>query len=85
MARGLPFRDAHEVTGRIVRDLVDRGRDFSSLSLGDWRRYHQLFDDGILKVITPEAAVRARLTPQSTHPDAVARALGELRAWLRAG
>jgi argininosuccinate lyase len=48
-----------------------------------WRRYHPLFDDGILKAITPDAAVRARRTPQSTHPDAVARAIAELEAWLQ--
>ena len=83
VARGLPFRDAHEVTGRIVRDLVTAGRDFASLSTDEWRRYHTLFDETIREAITPEAAVRARRTPQSTHPDAVARALEELDTWLR--
>jgi argininosuccinate lyase len=83
VSRGLPFRDAHEVTGRIVRDLVADGRDFASLPMDAWRRYHPLFDDGILKAITPDAAVRARRTPQSTHPDAVARAIAELEAWLQ--
>jgi argininosuccinate lyase len=82
VGRGLPFRLAHEVTGRIVRDLVAAGQDFSSLALDDWRRYHALFDEGVLKAITPEAAVAARRTPQSTHPDAVARALAEINDWL---
>ncbi len=82
VGRGLPFRLAHEVTGRIVRDLVAAGHDFSSLTLDDWRRYHELFDEGVVKAITPEAAVSARRTPQSTHPDAVARALAEVNDWL---
>jgi argininosuccinate lyase len=82
VGRGLPFRLAHEVTGRIVRDLVAAGQDFSSLAIDDWRRYHALFDEGVLKAITPEAAVAARRTPQSTHPDAVARALAEIYDWL---
>ena len=82
VGRGMPFRTAHEVTGRIVRDLHAGGRDFSSLSLDDWRGYDPAFEDGIFRAITPEAAVAARLTPQSTNPDAVARALAELRAWL---
>ncbi len=84
VGRGLPFRVAHEVTGRIVRDLYEAGRDFSSLSLADWRRYHELFDIDVLKAITPEAAVTARKTPQSTNPDAVARALEEMKGWLEA-
>jgi argininosuccinate lyase len=84
VGRGLPFRTAHEVTGRIVRDLTLVGRDFSSLSLEDWRRYDPRFDEGIFRAITPEAAVAARRTPQSTSPDAVAAALADTLAWLRA-
>jgi len=82
VGRGMPFRTAHEVTGRIVRDLDKAGRDFSSLSLADWRAYHDLFDDRIFAAITPEAAVAARRTPQSTNPAAVAAALADVRAWL---
>ena len=82
VGRGVPFRTAHEVTGRIVRDLHAAGRDFSSLSLEDWRGYDTVFDAGVFAAITPEAAVAARLTPQSTNPDAVARALADVRTWL---
>src|SRR5262245_3931451 len=56
VGRGVPFRTAHEITGRIVRDLVDRGRDFQSLTVDDWRRYDDRFEAGVLKAITPEAA-----------------------------
>ena len=82
VGRGMPFRTAHEVTGHIVRDLYTGGKDFGTLSLADWRQYHESFDEGIFKVITPEAAVAARRTPQSTNPRAVANALAELRRWL---
>ena len=82
VGRGLPFRTAHEVTGRIVRDLYDAGKDFSALGLDDWRRYHEKFDEEIFKAITPEAAVAARRTPQSTSPAAVAAQLADTRAWL---
>ncbi len=82
VGRGVPFRTAHEVTGRIVRDLHASGRDFSSLTMEDWRRYDARFDADIVDAITPEAAVAARRTPQSTNPQAVAAALAETRAWL---
>ena len=68
VSRGVPFRTAHEVTGRIVRDLHAAGRDFSSLTLDDWRRYDARFDDGIVQAITPEAAVAARRTPAVDEP-----------------
>jgi argininosuccinate lyase len=82
VARGVPFRTAHEVTGRIVRDLVEAGAEFDSLSLDDWRRYDERFDEGVFDAITPDAAVRARRTPQSTNPAAVAAALEEVRTWI---
>ena len=82
VGRGMPFRTAHEVTGRIVRDLYAQGSDFRALSIDDWRRYDPLFESGILEMITPEAAVAARRTPQSTNPQAVSRQLQELRDWL---
>jgi argininosuccinate lyase len=83
VGRGVAFRSAHEITGRIVRDLVAAGKDFSALALADWRAYDARFDEGVLKVVTPEAAVAARRTPQSTNPQAVARALEEMRAWTK--
>jgi argininosuccinate lyase len=82
VGKGLAFRSAHEVTGRIVRDLYAQGRDFGSLSLADWRRYHEAFDEGIVAAVTPDAAVAARRTPQSTNPAAVAAALADVRRWL---
>jgi argininosuccinate lyase len=83
VGRGLPFRTAHEISGRIARDLHEAGSDFSVLTLPDWQRYHALFDDRIFAAITPEAAVAARRTPQSTNPAAVAAALAETKGWLR--
>jgi argininosuccinate lyase len=81
-ARGMPFRTAHEVVGAMVRRLVSEGRDFAALTLQEWRGFSELFDDSIRQVVTPQASVRARRTPQSTHPDAVAAALNEARTWL---
>ena len=81
--RGLPFRRAHEVVGGIVRELVDRGQDFEALTLNEWQAYHELFGDDIVGQISTRGSIEARQTPQSTNPDAVTRALAELRAWLR--
>jgi argininosuccinate lyase len=82
VARGLPFRSAHEVTGRIVRDLYEAGKDFSALDVDGWRKYHTLFDADVLRVVTPEAAVAAKKTPQSTNPQAVADMLAETERWV---
>ncbi|MEE2790500.1 MAG: argininosuccinate lyase [Acidobacteriota bacterium] len=82
VARGVPFREAHEVVGGMVRDLVARQRDFSSLTREEWRAYHQQLDADAAEQITAEGSVAARRTPQSTAPSAVAAALVEVRQWV---
>ena len=83
VGKGMPFREAHELVGGIVRQLLAEGRDFGALTLAEWRRHSALFDETVAAAVTPEASVRARKTPQSTHPQAVSAALAEVNAWLR--
>jgi argininosuccinate lyase len=83
VSKGMPFRQAHEVVGAMVRQLLSEHRDFTSLTLQEWQQHSNLFDDDVRKVVTPDASVRARKTPQSTHPQAVSAALAEVTEWLR--
>jgi argininosuccinate lyase len=82
VGRGVPFRDAHEIVGGMVRHLLGAGRDFESLSVEEWRGFSPHFGGDVRAAVTPEASVRARKTPQSTAPDAVRAALAETRQWV---
>ncbi len=82
VARGMPFRQAHQKVGAMVRQLVADGRRFDTLSAKEWAAFSPLFGPGVLEVVTPEAAVTARRTPQSTNPASVAAALADLASWL---
>jgi argininosuccinate lyase len=84
VARGMPFREAHEVVGSLVRRLVAEARSFENLTIDEWRAHSPLFDADVREAITAAASVGKKRTPQSTHPDAVAAALTELRGWLSA-
>ena len=80
--RGMPFRRAHEVVGAMVRRLVTEGRDFSDLTMAEWREASEMFGEDAPLAATALASVKARKTPQSTNPDAVTAALAECRAWI---
>ena len=84
VGRNVPFRDAHEIVGTMVRTLLREKRGFEALTLEEWRGHSPLFDADVQDYITPAASVRRKRTPQSTHPDAVAAALRELGSWLDA-
>jgi argininosuccinate lyase len=83
--RGMPFRRAHEIVGAMVRRLLAEGRDFSSLTLKEWKEASDFFGDDAPQAATPLESVHAKRTPQSTNPDAVQAALRECRAWLMEG
>jgi argininosuccinate lyase len=82
VAKGLPFRDAHEVVGALVRRLLEERRTFDDLSIAEWRQHSPLFAEDVREAVTALASVEKKRTPQSTHPDAVRAALRETRAWL---
>jgi argininosuccinate lyase len=83
VGKGMPFRQAHEVVGAMVRQLLAEGRDFSDFTMPEWRQHSDLFAEDVRTAITAEASVRARRTPQSTDPESVAAALDELHRWLQ--
>ena len=80
--RGMPFRQAHEIVAAMVRRLVADGRDFSSLTLKEWKEASDFFGDDAPQAATPLESVYAKRTPQSTNPDAVQAALQEVKEWL---
>ena len=83
VGKGVPFRDAHEIVGALVRRLLAEGRSFDDLSVDDWRTHSPLFEADVRTAVTASASVGRKRTPQSTHPDSVAAALAELKTWLR--
>lgn len=80
--RGLPFREAHEVVGRMVRSCIESGKDLTGLSLAEMQAFSPLFDEGALEVVTPEAAVAARNVFGGPAPEQVQARLAEARALL---
>ena len=83
VSRGMPFRRAHEVVGAMVRRLLSEGRDFSDLSLAEWRDASEIFGDDAPRAATALASVQAKRSPQSTNPESVRAALQECREWIR--
>jgi len=80
---GMPFRTAHEVSGKIARDLYQGGRDYASMTLADWRRYSDSFDDTIFAAVGHRGAGAGGWPPRATGPGAVGPALEGVDRGLR--
>jgi argininosuccinate lyase len=80
VAKGLPFREAHEVVGKAVALAVARGVGLEALPLDELQRLCPLFGPDFQQAISVEASLALRHVYGGTAPAAVARALGEARA-----
>ena len=81
--RGVPFREAHEIVGLVVRERLTAGKDLGGLTLDDLRRHDKRFEASALEEIRPERSVASRASPGGTAPNRVREALAEVRAALK--
>jgi argininosuccinate lyase len=77
--KGLPFREAHEVVGRIVRFALDAGIGLEALAMEDFRRFSPLIAADVKAAITVDASLRARAVTGGTAPAAVREAIARAR------
>lgn len=83
VAKGLPFREAHEVVGRLVRSCLDRGRDLKDLALADLRACSDRFEKDALDVLTAEGAIERKAQVGGTARKRVEARLAALERALR--
>ena len=79
-AKGLPFREAHHVTGSLVKAAEDAGCDLADLSLETMQAVDPRIDASVYDVLTVEASVSSRTSFGGTAPDRVAQAVKQARA-----
>ena len=69
--RGVPFREAHHLTGGLVRRCLDAGIDPAELSLGELRALSPAFDDGYFALHEPAAALARKRSRGGSAPGRV--------------
>jgi argininosuccinate lyase len=77
--RGVPFRDAHEITGRLVQFCLANNKRIDDLSLDEFKRFSAKFDKSIYDYLKVEAVVARRSALGGTARQNVLRRLKELR------
>jgi argininosuccinate lyase len=82
--KGLPFRQAHEIVGRVVRHALERRVGLEQLALDELRRFSELIGSDVHQALTVDASLRARAVTGGTAPETVRRALAQARELVRA-
>jgi len=73
--RGVPFRDAHFLAGRVVLAAEEAGVALPELPLAAYRNVSPHFDVDVLQAVTPEGSLRTKDVPGGTAPRRVTEAL----------
>jgi argininosuccinate lyase len=71
VTRGIPFREAHEITGKVVQHCIEHKMYFGNLDLETLRQFSPKFEGGIFEVILPQKSVENKQSAGSTNPHEV--------------
>ncbi len=83
-AKGVPFRSAHHVAGRLVKTAFDAGKTLAQLSLQELRAEHAAFEADVYLALDPEVAVERRALPGGPARSMVSAEISALRDRLQA-
>ncbi len=85
VSKGLPFRQAHEVIGTLVRYCLEQKKRLDQLSLKELLQYSPLFDEGFYSYIPLDASLKRRGNVGGTAPERVQKAIRTARDELKKG
>ena len=80
--KGMPFRDAHSVIGRLVLTCIEKNIQMDELPLADYRAESELFDEDIYEAISLKTCVETRITKGA--PGDIENEIRESRAFMAA-
>ncbi|RKM61024.1 argininosuccinate lyase [Butyrivibrio sp. CB08] len=75
VVKGMPFRDAHSVIGRLVLYCIDKNCAIDELPLSELKTFSELFDEDIFDAISLKTCVEKRLTVGAPSSDAMKQVL----------
>jgi len=81
--KNLPFRQAHEISGKLVHHCIERGVYLKDLTLADFQKFSPLFASDIHDAIKPETCVAARNSQGGTSPKQVEMQIVAAQNWIK--
>lgn len=77
--KGLPFREAHEVVGKLTRDSIGQNKKFGDYSVSELKNFSPLFDEDFIHCLELEFSLKAREISGGTGPESVKDQLEDLK------
>ncbi|MCC7203136.1 MAG: argininosuccinate lyase [Nitrospirae bacterium] len=78
VGKGVPFRTAHEITGKLVSHCIKTGKEIQDLLPEELSKFSDMFDKDIYDIISPAASVNMRRVKGGTAAETVLKRLREI-------
>jgi argininosuccinate lyase len=82
--KGLPFRDAHRISGSVVRYCIDKGKTMNDLTLTELKLFSDLIGKDISRYLTLQASINRRNSPGGTSKENVLKRIRTIKSLLKA-
>lgn len=82
-SKGMPFREAHEVVGKLVLHCVQKNCYLSDLSMAEFKESSSLFEEDIYEVLAPKTAVARRNSAGGTGFEQIKLAIAKAKSCLK--
>jgi argininosuccinate lyase len=80
--KGVPFREAHEIVGHVVRHCLKSKVKLEDLSLGELKNFDPRFDENSKRILLHRSVMEARTSQGGTAPVTVLRQISQAEAIL---
>lgn len=78
--KGVPFRESHRICGAVVQYCLEKGKNFSDLTMEEWRKFSKKISPDIKSIISFENSVKSKKSYGGTSPDLIRK---EIERWKR--
>ena len=76
--KGVPFRESHRLTGKIVAYCIEKAKDLGSLNIAELKRFYEGFDKDVYRYLTVEDSVDRKNVPGGTSKAMVLKRIKEI-------
>jgi argininosuccinate lyase len=78
--KGVSYRQAHDIVGKMVKDCLDKGKKISELSSGELKKYSLKLGPEVKRILNAWASVNLKKSAGSTNPGLVKK---QLKLWKK--
>lgn len=81
--KGIPFRDSHEIIGKMVAYCIQNGKNIDDLSLDEFQRFSDRINNDVYYAIKLETCVSQRKVPGGPSFDSVSRSVASANKFIQ--